>query len=59
MPQVDKSASTYSPPVQYVPALPSRPELNKVNKLVLLSDLLLHVTHCYIIFFMCSVWSFK
>ncbi|CAH1407080.1 unnamed protein product [Nezara viridula] len=29
MPQVDKSASTYSPPVQYVPALPSRPELNK------------------------------
>ncbi|KAF6207623.1 hypothetical protein GE061_016070, partial [Apolygus lucorum] len=35
MPQVDKSASTYSPPVQYVPGIsapsPSlvRPEINK------------------------------
>lgn len=29
MPQVDKSASTYSPPVQYVPALPPRPEISK------------------------------
>lgn len=37
MPQVDKSASTYSPPVQYAPTIaPStptlaRPEINKVE----------------------------
>lgn len=30
MPQVDKSASTYSPPIQYVPAIPGRPDINKV-----------------------------